>query len=369
MRKADGKEREIKMCPFVSMKAETNVQIQPRAIQIRNLLIDPPLLLAPMAGLTHSALRRIMIGFGGVGLLSTEMLSARRLPTENPRISPYLIRTERESPLSYQLLTSTDKEIGRAIDALHALKADAVDLNMGCPSPAVSKFGAGVMLMEQPDEVRRIVAEARKRTTLPLSAKIRLGNDGDSGKLKTFCSMLEGEGVDMLTVHARFKHEPFARRPRWTYIAEIKERIKIPVIANGGVFSVEDAETCLRVSGADGLMLGRGAVIRPWLFAEIARTVFGGDITEPVVSLPDVYAAFLEALNANYRHEYRLGRLKEFTHYFAKNYKFGHSLASRIQSSSGMDEAMERAGTFFANNSKESMAATGVRVGDNESIG
>ena len=347
------------MCPFMSMKAEPIVQTQPQAIQIRNLRIDPPLLLAPMAGLTHSALRRIMISFGGVGLLSTEMLSARRLPTENPRVSPYLIRTERESPLSYQLLTSTDKEIGRAIDALHVLKADAVDLNMGCPSTAVGKFGAGVMLMEQPAEARRIVAEARKRTALPLSAKIRLGSDADSGKLKTFCSMLEGEGVDMLTVHARFRHEPFARNPRWAYIAEIKECIKIPVIANGGIFSVEDADKCLRVSGADGLMLGRGAVTRPWLFAEIAGSVFGSDITERVVSLPDVYAAFIEALNADYRAIYHLGRLKAFTHYFARNYKFGHSLACRVQSSSSMDEAGERAGIFFANNREESMAMCG----------
>jgi tRNA-dihydrouridine synthase B len=357
------------MVPIRSMKAEPNVQTQPQAIQIRSLLIDPPLLLAPMAGLTHSALRRILIGFGGVGLLSTEMLSAKRLPTENPRISPYLIRTEGETPLSYQLLTSTEKEIGRAIDALHALKADAVDLNMGCPSRAVGRFGAGVMLMERPDEVRRIVAEARKRTALPLSVKIRLGTDADSGKLKTFCSMLEGEGVDMITVHARFKHEPFARNPRWAYIAEIKGCMKIPVIANGGGFSVEDAEKCLRVSGADGLMLGRGAVIRPWLFAEIARTVFGSDIKERAVSLPDIYAAFLEALDSHYRPIYRLGRLKEFTHYFARNYKFGHSLASGIQSSSSMDEAKERARTFFANNSKQSVAATAAEVGDNESIG
>jgi len=353
----------------MSMKAETNMQTQQRAIHIRNLLIDPPLLLAPMAGLTHSALRRIMIGFGGVGLLSTEMLSAKRLPTENPHISPYLIRTAKESPLSYQLLTSSDKEIGRAIDTLHALKADAVDLNMGCPAPAVSKFGAGVILMERPDEVHRIVAEVRKRTALPLSAKIRLGSDADDRKLKTFCSMLEGEGVDMLTVHARFNHESFARRPRWAYIGEIKECIKIPVIANGGVFSVEDAETCLRVSGADGLMLGRGAVIRPWLFAEIYRTMYGGHVAEPTVSLPDVYASFLEALNANYRPAYRLGRLKEFTHYFARNYKFGHSLASRVQSSNSVDEARERAETFFANNSKESMAASGAGVGNNYSIG
>jgi nifR3 family TIM-barrel protein len=337
------------------MKTETDVQTRPRAIEVRNLMISPPLLLAPMAGLTHSALRRILVSFGGVGLLSTEMLSARRLPTENPRVSPYLIRTERETPLSYQLLTSTDKEIGRAIDALHALKADAVDLNMGCPSTAVGKFGAGVMLMEQPDDARRIVAEARKRTDLPLSAKIRLGSDADRGKLKAFCSMLEGEGVDMLTVHARFKNEPFERNPRWSYIAEIKECLKIPVIANGGIFSVEDAERCLRVSGADGLMLGRGAVIRPWLFAEIAGSLFGSDIPEPAVSLPAVYAAFIEALKEDYRPIYHLGRLKAFTHYFARNYKFGHSLATKVQSSSSMDEAWERAGTFFANNSEESM--------------
>ncbi|RJQ16428.1 MAG: tRNA-dihydrouridine synthase family protein [Nitrospiraceae bacterium] len=332
------------------------------AIQIRNLVIDPPLLLAPMAGLTHSALRRTMIGFGGVGLLSTEMLSVKSLPVENPRISPYLIRTERESPLSYQLLTSNYEQIGRAIDALHALKADAVDLNMGCPSTAVGKFGAGVVLMERPDEARRIVAEARKRTALPLSAKIRLGIEANSGKLKTFCSMLEGEGIDMLTVHARFKHEPFARNPRWAYIAEIKECIKIPVIANGGIFSTEDAEKCLSVSGADGLMLGRGAVTRPWLFPEIARTVYGIDVPKRAVSLPDIYTAFIEALNADYRPIYRLGRLKAFTHYFARNYKFGHSLACKVQSSSSMDEARERAGTFFANSSKESMAATGAGV-------
>jgi tRNA-dihydrouridine synthase B len=235
-------------------------------------------------------------------------------------------------------------------------------LNMGCPSPAVGRFGAGGMLKELPDAARRIVAEARKLTSLPLSAKIRLGTDGsvaETAKLKTFCSMLEGEGVDMITVHARFKHEPFARNPRWSYIAEIKGCIKIPVIANGGIFSVEDAEKCLRVSGADGLMLGRGAVIKPWLFAEIAGDVFGCDLPKRAVSLPDLYAAFFDALNANYRTIYCLGRLKEFTHYFAKNYKFGHSLASRIQSSSSMDEAKERAWAFFARNSNDSMAATG----------
>jgi tRNA-dihydrouridine synthase len=103
------------------------------SLRIRNLELDPPLLLAPRAGLTHSAFRQILSGFGGVGLLSTEMLWAKRLPTENPMMSPYLMRTGLEKPLSYQLLVSTDTDTGPAVDKLHKLKADAVDLNMGCP--------------------------------------------------------------------------------------------------------------------------------------------------------------------------------------------------------------------------------------------
>lgn len=317
------------------------------AIQIRSLTIDPPLLLAPMAGLTHSALRQVMTGFGGVGLLSTEMLSARRLPAENPSISPFLIRTPSETPLSYQLLTSSVDEIGPAVEALQAQQADAIDLNMGCPAPAVGKFGAGIRLMEQPENVRAIVRKARASTNLPVTAKIRLGAELDGGKLADFCKLLEDEGIDMLSVHARLKHESFARAPRWEQIADLKGRLKIPVVVNGGIFSVRDAEACLRVSGADGLMLGRGAAIRPWLFAEVARGLFGCAIAEPVVSLPAVYSCFVDKLSGLFRPEYRLGRLKEYTHYFARNFKFGHHLASRVQSCTSVDEARERAGLFF----------------------
>jgi tRNA-dihydrouridine synthase B len=320
--------------------------LQPsRPLRIRGLLIDPPLLLAPMAGLTHSALRRVLSGFGGVGLLSTEMLSAKRLPTENPRVSPYLIRTPFEKPVSYQLLTSLPDEIAPAVEALHGMQADAIDLNMGCPAPQAGRLGAGIRLMQQPDHARRLVAEVRKRTALPLTAKIRIGIE-DHGRLRDFCVMLQDEGIDLLSVHARRMHESFARTPSWETIAMIKGWLTVPVVANGGVFSVRDAERCMAVSGADGLMLGRGAVIRPWLFAEIAREVFGRSLAAPVVSLPAIYGAFLDNLEL-FRPCYRLGRLKEFTHYFARNYRFGHHLASRVQSSDTVAEARDRAGMFF----------------------
>ncbi|MCI5207846.1 MAG: tRNA-dihydrouridine synthase family protein, partial [Candidatus Electrothrix sp. ATG2] len=127
-------------------------------MKIKNLHLDPPLLLAPMAGLTHSALRTLLLQFGGVGLLSTEMLAARKLPIENECLSPFLIRTAQEKPLSYQLLVRTAKEVAPALEALHRLHADAVDINLGCPAPKVRRSGGGSSLMESPDQVRAIIA-------------------------------------------------------------------------------------------------------------------------------------------------------------------------------------------------------------------
>lgn len=329
-------------------------------LQIRGLLLDPPLLLAPMAGLTHSAFRQIASAFGSVGLLSTEMLSAKMLPTENPRVTPCLVTTSSEKPLSYQLLVSTDNEVAPAVDACHRLQADAIDLNMGCPARSVARFGAGFTLMRRPEHTRRIVAEARRRTSLPLTAKIRLGVDLDEGTLKDFCRMLQDEGADMISVHARLKEESFERRPRWEWVGRIKEWLRIPVVANGGIFTVRDARNCRSASGADGLMLGRGAAVKPWLFAEIARDLYGRDISEPAVHLPKVYADFTDLLNALYRSERRLGRLKKFTHYFALNYKFGHQLIWAVQASKSMDEARDKAALFFAQNGAEDRAGQGA---------
>lgn len=321
---------------------------------IRHLAINPPLFLAPMAGLTHSALRTLLQSFGGVGLLSTEMLSARRLPAENPFISPYLIRTEGEHPLSYQLFVTSLKDVSPAIDALHRFGADAIDLNLGCPAPRVRQAGGGSSLMDEAETVKKIVAEARRRTGKPLSAKIRLGEVLDKKKLKGFCRMLEGEGIDFLTVHARLRRERFCRPPRWEWVGYVKQWLTIPVIANGSIFSVEDARSCLRESGADGLMIGRAAAERPWVFSDIGREVYGFDLPERQVMLPEIYKHVVLALLKRFRPERQLGRLKEFTHYFARNYMFGHHLASAVQSSFSMQEAIFRVQSFFDRNDSES---------------
>lgn len=303
-----------------------------------------------MAGVTHSAFRRLLAAQGGVGLYATEMLSARSVPVEDASRSPYLLRTPAETPLSYQLLAAPGGEVGPAIRAVEALGADAVDLNLGCPAPQARRRGAGCWLMERPEAARRLVTEARRATRLPLTAKIRLGKTLDAGALREFCLALVEEGIDGITVHARLRGEPYGRPPRWEWIGKVKSWVPVPVVGNGGIFSPADARRCLAESGCDGLMLGRGAVVRPWLAATIAAEVYGVARGDRRASRPELFRRFFDSLEADFPEDRRLGRLKEFTHYFSQTYAFGHHLASAVQSSRSMAEAQRRAERFFGEN-------------------
>ncbi|KAF0189012.1 MAG: tRNA-dihydrouridine [Desulfobulbaceae bacterium] len=324
-------------------------------LAIRNLTISPPLALAPMVGLSHSALRTLALELGGVGLLFTEMLSVTRLPQENVGASPFLMRYPEERPLFYQLFVSPGQDVLPAVERLHQLDAQGIDLNLGCPAPNMRKQGAGCFLTDDPEQVRNLVIKLRKATELPLSAKIRLGIKLDEHQLLDFCRMLEGEGVDLLSVHGRLHGEKFCRRPRWDWIGKVKTAITIPVLANGGIFCVEDARKCLEVSGADGLMIGRGAAIRPWLFSEIARDIYGMSTlsfqdSDPL-HLEELYLHFVRLLE-RFRPERRLGRLKQFTHYYCQNYTFGHHLAIAVQTSISVEQAVQRALDFFQESRK-----------------
>ena len=319
-------------------------------LRLRNLEISPPLALAPMVGLSHSALRSLIVELGGVGLLFSEMLSAKRLPDENENVSPLLIRSSAEQPLFYQVFLNDAQFVKPAVDKIHTLHAQGIDLNLGCPAPQLRKSGAGCALTNNHRNVREILAVLRKATPLPLSVKIRLGKSDNRNKFVELCKIIEDEGVDAVTIHARLDEEKFCRPPRWQCIAVAKENISIPVIANGGIFSVDDARRCLEISGADGLMVGRGAAVKPWLFTQINQSLFGTSKKSDIIPLREIYARFIALLVLRFSQERRLGRLKQFTHYFAQSYPFGHRLASAVQNSNTMEQAIFCSEKFFDTN-------------------
>ena len=201
--------------------------------------------------------------------------------------------------------------------------------------------------MQEPERAQAVVAAVRRGTNRPLSVKVRLGERLDEVALVKFCRMLEDEGVNLLTVHARLRREPYGRTPRWTWIAKVKAAVGIPVVANGGIFSAADAARCRTESGCDGLMLGRGAVVRPWLFAEIAAQLAGAPPPSQPPSRPELFRRFTQYLQESLAPERRLSRLKEFTHYFSQTYPFSHTLASAVQNSPTVQHAAQQAEQFF----------------------
>lgn len=317
-------------------------------LRIRQLSIPIPLALAPMVGLSHSATRSLLLELGGVGLLYTEMLAAKRLPHDNAQLSPMLVRAAMEKPLVYQIFLADEQLVEAAIAKLEQLGADGVDINLGCPAPQLRRSGSGGFLAEDRQLVAKIVGKIRQSTELPFTAKIRLGRELHRERLMEFCRMLEDLGVDLLTVHGRLHGEKFCRPPRWDWIGHVKRSVRIPVLANGGIFSVDDARRCLELSGADGLMLGRGGLENPWLFSGIAGALYGMAQSSRERSKEALYNRFVDLLGERFPAERRLGRLKQFTHYFARSFAFGHQLASSVQTSNNIEEAVRKAGQFFS---------------------
>ncbi len=316
-------------------------------MKIRELKVYPPVVLAPMVGLSHSALRSLVVELGGVGLLYTEMLSARRLAHENPDRSPLLLRGAKEKPLFYQLAAANVDHLPAAIDKLHRLQADGIDLNLGCSAPSQRIQGSGLALSKSRQELLPVLRLLRQRTALPFSVKIRLGESLAPGGLVDMCSFYEDQGVDCIAVHARLDQDKFCRKPRWSAVAAVKQAVNIPVVVNGGIFSVADARACLAESAADALMIGRGGVYRPWLFAEIAEQLYGLSTKNDALNKKDIYFRFVDCLEDRFPQDLQLVRLKLFSRYFAVSFAFGHQLASAIQNADDVDEAKGRAADFF----------------------
>lgn len=237
-------------------------------LEIGGIKLKNPFLLAPLAGVTDSAFRRICKE-KGASLLYTEMVSAKALCYGDKKTESLLQIYDEEQPVGIQLFSAEPKFLAEAIKIIEERPNILVDINMGCPVPKIVKNGEGSAILKNPYLAFDLMKAAKKATKKPVTAKIRIGWDKAHINACEVAKALELAGADAICVHARTKEEYYEKDVHWEEIAKVKQTVKIPVIGNGNVFFAQDACELMKQTGCDGIMVARGAQGNPWIFEEL----------------------------------------------------------------------------------------------------
>lgn len=329
----------------------------------RGVTVDFPFFLAPMVGLSHLALRataRSYLPRDARTLTFTEMLSSRRLPTERMGDRPETATGIDEAGLVPQLLGNEERFIAGSLAKLEAMRPAAVDINMGCPVSQALRHNWGVALMGDPAYAEEVVRTTVRLSPWPVSVKLRTGLDDDLEYLLDFCRMLEGAGAAWLTLHPRIAREGRRGTANWDYIARVREVVSVPVVGNGDVQTADDALSLLRRTGCDGVMIGRAAVARPWIFWQIGERLglpppcgredesSPGDGWAEGREFYHAFERFLDTAEPRFPARDARKRVNFFLHWGARWLDFGHELWRRVSSAPDLGETRLRAQQFFS---------------------
>ena len=319
-------------------------------LRLGSVPIDPPLVLAPMAGITDHVYRLMLREIGGVGLVTMEFISSEAISRGNARQLAKMFFSERERPLSIQIYGSDPERMAAAADVVEELAPDVCDINMGCPANKVLKGCAGAALMADSKLAEAIVRGVKKRLSIPLTVKFRLGLDDSRRNFLEIGRICEAEGAAAVAMHGRTARQMYTGRADWERIAELKAALSIPVVGNGDVETADDAIAMLQRTGCDAVMIGRATMKNPWIFRQIADRIAGRPEREAALSeRRDLMLAHFAAIERTAQEPREaLHKLKTMTGWYTRGLPNGRALRVRISELATPEDFREAVEQFFA---------------------
>lgn len=316
-----------------------------RKLNIGNVVLDNPLILAPMAGVTDLPFR-LLCKEQGAGLVCMEMVSAKAIYYRNKNTESLLEIDAGETPVSLQLFGSDPEIISEMAKRIEERPFSILDINMGCPVPKVVNNGEGSALMKDPRLVEEIVSKTVRAVQKPVTVKIRKGFDEDHVNAVEIARVAESAGAAAVAVHGRTREQYYHGKADWEIIRQVKKAVKIPVIGNGDVDSPDAAERLLAETGCDGIMIGRGAQGNPWIFRSILHWMETGEKTAYRPSPQELREMILRHADLLVQHKGEYTGIREMRKHVAW-YTAGYPHSSRLRAGVNQIETLQELRNFI----------------------